>query len=118
MDDFPVMTRDEIRRRLSRMVGEKDLKRMHQVTLRDVARWMGVSRGCTRGHLTGAFEINEAHQISYSAFFALIDAGCLKLEVRGGRKALVRVKPPKDPPRRALLPHIDFSIPIPKLRFD
>lgn len=108
MDEMRVLPQAEIVRRLSAMRGEKHMRRPTEVTLRDVAKWMGLSRGCVRGHAAGAFPVNEAHQISYSALFALLDAGCLQIEMKGQVKSLVRVEPPKDPPKKPLRAYIDF----------
>lgn len=91
------------------MKGEKYIARLREVTIQDVAKWIGISRRCLRGHMDGAFPINEAHQLAYSAFFALYDAGCLKVEREGLKKVLVRVEAPKEPPAREMRPYIDMT---------
>lgn len=110
MDEFRLMTREEIIRRLVRLKGVKHLRRTTEVTYRDVARWVGVSRRCCRAHMEGAFAMTDAHQLAYSAFFSLFDGGCLKIEIsgRGRQKTVVRVEPPKEAPKREARPFVDF----------
>lgn len=109
MDEFTLLTREEIIRRLARLKGEKYVHRPDDITLHDLSKWMGVSRRCVRGHCDGAFPISEAHQIGYSAFFSMLDAKCLAIQHVGRIKTLVRVKPPKELPKREIRPFIDFT---------
>lgn len=109
MADVRILTREEILRRLARLKGKKHVPRMADITLQDLAKWMGVSRRCVRGHMAGAFPINEAHQHTYSVFFSLLDAGCLKVTLAGKKKVIERVAPPKEAPRREMRPFIDLT---------
>lgn len=101
------MPRDEIVRRLKRMTGEKHVRRPDEITRVQVAQWLGVDMRLLRMHCAGVV-INDTWQIVYSQFFDLLDRGCLKLVREGRSKRLERVPPPPVPPKKKLMPHVDF----------
>src|SRR5690242_3237398 len=70
-----LMERDEIVRRLRRMVGESDVRRDGEITLGDLARWLNVKRWTIQKHMQGKDPINDAWQVFYTQTFAMIDAG-------------------------------------------
>ena len=108
-----LIPKDELRRRLSRMVLERGKKRLTEVTLQDMARWIGCDRRDIRNHINGGEPVSDAFQIIYSRFFALLDAGELEIRIErngpGMKKILVRVPKPATPPRRVLQPRIDYA---------
>ena len=107
--DFPLLTKEEIVRRLVRMTGPKFVKRPNDVTRYDVARWFDVEGRFIRWHSSGERPINDFWQVAYSQFFALVDAGLIEIRYVDGKKTLVRVAKPSKPPKKTLRPYIDFN---------
>jgi hypothetical protein len=82
-----------------------------EITRYDAAKWIGINIREVRSHMNGSREVNESFQIIYSRFFQLIESGELVLEYDRPtkKKTLVRVPEPATPPKRKLMPAIDFA---------
>jgi hypothetical protein len=118
-NDLKLMSRDEIKRRLVRHVGPKNVKRPREITTIDIAKWFGVDRDLVRLHIKPDGLINDFWQVAYSQFFALVDAGMIEIRFDpDGKKTLVRVPPPASPVKKTPLPFVDFSGGTPRLAFD
>ena len=108
-----LIPKDELRRRLSRMVGERGKKKLAEVTLDDMRKWIGCDRRDIRNHINGSEPISDAYQLIYSRFFALLDGGELEVRIQKNgaamTKILVRVPKPATPPLRVLQPRIDYA---------
>lgn len=111
IQNLKILTKDEIVRRLNRLRGEKYLSRPTEITLYDVSKWFGITIREVNSHATRYREINDAFQIAYSQFFHLVEGGELVIEYDKStkKKTLVRVPAPAEPPKRKLMPAIDFA---------
>ena len=113
IDKIPLMSRDEILRRLSRMTGEPHRRRDNEITRKDMARWIGVDEREIRNHVARDYPrpISDSWQIIYSRFFYLVDTGCLVIRIQPvtRRKELVLVPKPEVPPKKPLRPRIEFG---------
>lgn len=119
LNKLKLLSREEILRRLARMKGAPNVRRRHEITRLDMARWMGVDVRYIRFHETLREPITDSFQIIYSQFFHLIESGQLVIDPnQGPKKVLIRVPPPAEPPRKPIRPHIALSSNGPKLRFD
>lgn len=112
-----LLTREEIRGRLSRMVGERGKHRPDGIMLVDVARWMGMQLRDLKRQLKNENPISNEFQIRYSRFFALVESGRLIVNPGSRPKELIHVEP-KAPPKPPVLPRLDFSGNVPQIKWD
>lgn len=112
ISEIPLLDRETILRRIGHLRKPPNVRVMNEVTIRDMARWIGVKRETVKLHTTGKEPISDSWQIIYSRFFHMLDEGRLKIVIVGeGRfrkKELVLVPKPDAPTKRPIRPHIEF----------
>lgn len=125
INSLPLLSPEEIRRRLSRMRGEHHIRRNNEITFNDLARWVQVDNRRIRLHANGKDPISDMWQLIYTQFFAMVDSGELVIQWVGDpndrrtmKKMLVRVPKPAQPPKPPIRPRIDFAEVAPRLKFE
>lgn len=118
LNSLPLLSREEILRRMARMHGEPHVRRDNEVTRNDLAKWIGIDFRQVRSYERGKTPITDAMQIVFSQFFFLLDSGQLAIRFEGRKKFLERVPPPSEPPKPQVRPHVAFGADGPRLKFD